>query len=77
MATRVCKQEKLVEQIAKQNKTTDLLVRLWGWGPELTASEKDVLLAAFDEENKSIRGPIHVRALERLREKGVCFDDCG
>ena len=54
-----------------QERITDLLVRFWGLGKELNAEEKDTLLTALDAENKSIRGPIHVRALERLREMGI------
>ena len=58
-------------EVYNQEKITDLLVRYWGLGAKLDAFEKDALLAALDEENKSLRGPIHVRALERLREKGI------
>jgi hypothetical protein len=53
-------------------KITDLLVRYWGIGRKpLNAEEKEVLLVALDEENKSLGGPIHRRALARLREKGI------
>jgi hypothetical protein len=61
----------LAKQVIAQGKITDLLVRYWGWGKELSPEEKDELLTALDAENKFIRGPIHVRALERLREKGI------
>ena len=71
MTTEVCKDEKLVDTVSKQNKITDLLVRFWGLGKELDVEERDTLLIALDEENKFIRGPIHVRALERLKEKGI------
>jgi hypothetical protein len=40
-------------------------------GKELEPLEKETLLAALDEENKLLRGPLHIRALERLREKGI------
>lgn len=50
---------------------TDLLVRFWGLGKPLDQIEKELLLVALDEENKALRGPIHVRALERLKEKGI------
>jgi hypothetical protein len=60
-----------LEKIYMQERITDLLVRFWGLGKELDAEEKDALLTALDAENKSIRGPIHLRALERLRDKGI------
>ena len=71
MATEVYRPENLAAQVSKQNRITDLLVRFWGLGQELNTDERDTLLAALDEENKFIRGPSHVRALERLREKGI------
>jgi hypothetical protein len=71
MATEVCKQEPLTNQVCRQNKITDLLVRFWGLGRELDSDERDTLLAALDEENKFIGGPIHLRALERLKEQGI------
>jgi hypothetical protein len=61
----------LAEQVVAQTKVTDLLLRYWGWGQELNAEEKEELLIALDAENKFMRGPIHQRALERLKEKGV------
>jgi len=55
-----------------QENVTDLLVRYWGVGRRpLNAEEKEILLVALDEENKFLEGPIHKRALERLREKGI------
>jgi hypothetical protein len=63
------------EAIAAQHvadlRITDLLVRYWGLGKSLSEDEKEVLLVALDEENKLLRGPIHVRALDRLKEKGI------
>lgn len=61
----------LLEQVCVQERTIDLLVRFWGLGKPLTQEEKDALLNALDAENKSIRGPIHLRALERLRDMGI------
>jgi hypothetical protein len=55
----------------KYGRVTDLLVRYWGMGRRLDTDEKDVLLRALDAENKLLRGPIHLRALERLKEKGI------
>jgi hypothetical protein len=59
-----------VEQ-EKRLEITDLLVRYWGLGKGLSVDEKEILLAALDEENRALEGPIHRRALERLREKGI------
>ena len=61
----------LSEQIYKQEKNVDLLVRYWGLGKALDDEEKEMLLKALDAENKSIPGPLHLRALERLRERGI------
>jgi hypothetical protein len=52
-------------------KNARLLVRYWGWGEPLTDDEGNVLLAALDAENKSLRGPTHLKALEWLREQGI------
>jgi hypothetical protein len=57
--------------VIEQERITDLLVRYWGLGRKLTPDETELLLFALDEENKVIGGPIHQRALERLREKGI------
>lgn len=58
--------------VYNDEKITDLLVRYWGVGRKpLNASEKEVLLVALDEENKTLAGPIHKRALERLKDKGI------
>jgi hypothetical protein len=54
-----------------QERITDLLVRYWGLGRKLNPDEKEILLVALDEENKFLQGPIHVRALGRLKEKGI------
>jgi hypothetical protein len=54
-----------------REKVTDLLVRYWGLGEELGVEEKETLLKALDEENKFIGGPLHLRALEKLRDKGI------
>lgn len=54
-----------------QEKITSLLVRYWGLGKGLNNTEKEVLLAALDEENKQLRGEIHIRALDRLKEQGI------
>jgi hypothetical protein len=54
-----------------QERITDLLVRYWGLGKKLDSDEKSVLLRALDEENKNLRGPIHLRALARLKEQGL------
>ena len=60
-----------VELHKKSDTVTDLLVRFWGLGRPLDGTEKEILLIALDEENKTLLGPIHVRALERLRAKGI------
>lgn len=59
------------QEVTEQTRVTDLLVRYWGMGQPLDEEEKEVLLVALDQENKFMHGPIHVRALERLREKGI------
>lgn len=61
----------VAEHIYIEEKVTDLLVRYWGIGRKLRPEEKEVLLAALDEENKFLEAPIHKRALERLRELGI------
>lgn len=58
-------------EVISSKTITDLLVRYWGIGRRLDDEEKAVLLEALDEENKALRGPIHVRALERLKEMGI------
>jgi hypothetical protein len=40
-------------------------------GKPLDYDEKDILLLALDEENKSLGAPIHLRALERLKNNGI------
>lgn len=64
-------QETPVKRATKQDKITDLLVRYWGLGNDLSSGEKEILLAALDEENKRIGGPTHVRAIARLKERGI------
>jgi hypothetical protein len=59
------------ERLNTQARTTGLLLRYWGWGEALSDAERDILLAALDEENKYMRCPTHMRALEELKEKGV------
>jgi hypothetical protein len=61
----------LAEHVITQERNIDLLLRYWGWGKALDTDERDVLLTALSAENKFIRGPLHVRALERLKEKGI------
>lgn len=58
-------------KMVDEQSITDLLVRFWGLGRTLEWEEKEVLLVALDEENRALHGPIHVRALERLKEKGI------
>ena len=59
------------EKHRKQEKTVELLIRFWGLGKALDADEKELLLLALDAENKGLRGPIHLAALDRLKEKGI------
>jgi hypothetical protein len=63
--------DSMLRVVRAQDKITDLLVRYWGLGKELDEDERATLLTALDEENKLLRGPIHQRALERLKEKGI------
>lgn len=57
--------------VLNQANITDLLIRYWGIGRRLNEAEKEALLVALDEENKLLNGPIHVRAIERLKEMGI------
>ena len=60
-----------ITEVHKQDAVTDLLVRYWGVGKQLTEDEKEILLVALDEENRKLRGPIHRRALRRLADRGI------
>ena len=61
----------LGRDVYTEETVTGLLVRYWGLGRSLSSDEKELLLLALDEENKSLQGPIHLRAIERLKEKGI------
>lgn len=60
-----------LKAIRDRDKSASLLVRYWGLGKPLSLEEKDALLAALDEENKVMRGPIHERGLQQLAAKGL------
>jgi hypothetical protein len=61
----------VARRLYREDTVTDLLVRYWGMGKPLDYDEKDILLLALDEENKSLGAPIHLRALERLKNNGI------
>jgi hypothetical protein len=58
-------------QALEDERNADLLVRYWGLGEPLKEVEREALLASLDEENRALNGPLHTRALERLKDRGI------